>query len=210
MSKTGILNVEKRTDTNSRKSKQLRREGYLPGSISSKGKDSLSVTVKTDELRRSLNSYGRNALFELAMNGNKITSMVKDIQVSPVKGDMLHVDFQEVSLTEEIRVDLSITVRGLEALEFNKLMALRQADIITVRGLPQNIPDDIVVDVSEIDRVENVYLKDIEFPEGIEPEGDLEQVLLSIVDTQRLAEDEEEVEGDEAAEASEDEVEEEN
>ena len=193
----GALNVEKRLKTNTRTSKQLRREGYLPGSISSRGKDSLSVTVKADELRRGISTYGRNALFKITLDDREITGMVKDIQLSPVKGTMLHVDFQEVSLTEEIKVVLQITLRGTDALEFKELMALRQLDAITVKGLPQNIPDDIVIDVSNIDKVENVCLKDVSFPEGIVPEGDPEQVLISIVDAKRIAEEEEEEEASE-------------
>ncbi|HBC29636.1 MAG TPA: 50S ribosomal protein L25 [Clostridiales bacterium] len=188
----GALSVEKRVKTNSRTSKQLRREGYLPGSISSKGKDSVSVTIKADELRKGLSTYGRNALFKITLEDKELTGMVKDIQLSPVKGSMLHVDFQEVSLTEEIKVVLSIAVKGIEALEFKELMALRQTDAITVKGLPQDIPDDIVIDVSKIDKVQNVCLKDVKFPEGIVPEGDPEHVLISIVEAKRTAVEEEE------------------
>lgn len=189
MSELGILKIEKRESPNSRKSKKLRKDGYLPGSISCRGKDSVSVSIKADELRKGLASYGRNALFKLTMNDGTVTGMVKDIQVSPVKGNMVHVDFQEVSLTEEIRADLSIVIKGAEVLEFKKLMPLRQLDVIIVKGLPQDIPDDITIDVSNIDKVENVYLKDVNFPEGIVPEGDPEQVVISIVETKRTGTD---------------------
>ena len=196
MSELGILKIEKRESPNSRKSKKLRKDGYLPGSISCKGKDSVSVSIKADELRKGLASYGRNALFELTMDDGAVTGMVKDIQVSPVKGNMVHVDFQEVSLTEEIRADLSIVLKGVDILEFNKLMPLRQLDVIIVKGLPQNIPDDITIDVSTINKVENIYLKDIKLPEGIVPEGDPEQVIISIVETKRAGADESEDESE--------------
>jgi large subunit ribosomal protein L25 len=186
----GVLNVEKRLKTNSRTSNQLRRQGYLPGSISSKGKDSVSVTIRADELRKGLSTYGRNALFKITLDGKEITIIAKDIQLSPVKGTMLHVDFQEVSLTEEIKVALSIALKGIDALEFKELMALRQTDTITVKGLPQNIPDDLVIDVSSIDKVDNICLKDVEFPEGIVPEGDPEQVIISIVEAKRIVQEE--------------------
>ncbi len=191
----GILNVEKRLKPGSGTSKKLRREGYLPGSISSKGKDSVSVTIKADELRKGLSSYGRNALFRISLNGNEITGMVKDIHLSPVKGTMLHVDFQEVSLTEEIKVVLSISLRGTDLLESKQLMALRQTDSITVKGLPQDIPDGITIDVSNIDKADNICLKDLDLPEGITPEGDPEHVLISIVEAKRMAEGEETTEG---------------
>ncbi|HOT22596.1 MAG TPA: 50S ribosomal protein L25, partial [Sedimentibacter sp.] len=124
----GTLNVEKRLETNSRASNRLRRQGYLPGNISRKGKDSVSVTVKADELRKGLSTYGRNALFKITLDDTEFTGMVKDIQLSPVKGSMMHVDFQEVSLNEEIKVQLSIVLKGTEALEFKGLIALTQLD----------------------------------------------------------------------------------
>ena len=203
MSEIGILKIEKRENPNSRTSKKLRKEGYLPGSISGKGKDSVSVSVKAEDLKKGLSQYGRNALFKLTMKDNTVTGMVKDIQVSPVKGNILHVDFQQVSLNEEIRADLTIVLKGADTLEFKKLMPLRQLDVIPVKGLPQDIPDDVAIDVSDIDKVENVYLKDVKFPEGIVPEGDPEQIVISIVETKRTSassdedEDETENEGEE-------------
>ena len=204
MSEIGILKVEKREKPNSRTSKKLRKEGYLPGSISSKGNDSISVSVKADDLRKGLSQYGRNALFKLTMNDDTVTGMVKDIQTSPVKGDMLHVDFQQVSLNEEIRADLTIILKGADTLEFKKLMPLRQLDVIAVKGFPQDIPDDITIDVSNIDKVENVYLKDINFPEGIVPEADPEQIVISIVETKRAVADSEEEDEDKSEAEEED------
>ena len=204
---TGVLNLEKRLKTNSRISSQLRRQGYLPGSISSKGKDSVSVKVRADELRKGLAAYGRNALFKVSIDGKETTVIAKDIQYSPVKGTMLLVDFQEVSMTEEIKVALSIAIKGIEALEFKGFMALRQTDAITVKGLPQDIPDDIAIDVSNIDKVDNICLKDVVFPEGILPEGDPDQVLISIVEAKRTVQAEEETEtGEGDLEASDNEV----
>ncbi len=182
----GILNIERRTVTNSRTSKKLRNNGYVPASISSRGKESISVAVKADELRKGLSSYGRYALFKLEMEGEKpMIGMVKDIHYSPLSRNMLNVDIQQVSLSEEIRAELPIRIKGADVLEHNKLMALRQLDTISVKGLPQDIPDDVIVDVSNVKGVENINISDIEFPQGIVPDGSPEQIVLSIVETKR-------------------------
>lgn len=186
MSELGTLNIERRTTANSRASKQLRKNGYVPASLSCKGRESISVALKADELRKSLTSYGRNALFKLSLeNDNSITGMVKEIQYSPIKGEMIHVDLQQVSLNEEIRADLSIRLKGLETLEFKKLMALPQLDVMRVKGLPQDIPDDIVIDVSNVKGVENINVADVEFPKGIVPELSPEQCVISVVEVKR-------------------------
>ncbi|MGB4437896.1 MAG: 50S ribosomal protein L25 [Sedimentibacter sp.] len=188
MSEIGTLKVERRINANGSASKNLRKTGYLPGSVSCRGKDSISITVKADDLKKALASYGRNGLFKLSLDDGAITAMVKEIQLSPIKGDMQHVDLQQVFMNEEIRAELSIRLKGLEALEFKKLVALRQLDEIPVKGLPQNIPDEIVIDVSNVNGVKNITISDIKFPNGIVPESNPEQTVISIVEL-RMAEE---------------------
>lgn len=199
MSELGTLNIEKRKIVNSRASKKLRNKGFVPASISCKGKESISVAVKADELRKGLTSYGRYALFNLSLdNEESITGMVRDIQYSPIKGEMLNVDLQRVSLSEEMKADIPVRIKGLEALEFKKLMALPQLDVIRVKGLPQDIPDEVVIDVSAVKGVENINVADVEFPKGIVAESSPEQCVISIVEVKRQgsseAEEVEEVE----------------
>ena len=94
-------------------------------------------------------------------------------------------------LNEEIRVDLDVRLKGVESLEFKELMALSQMDVIRVKGLPQNIPDNIVIDVSNINGVGNINVADLNFPEEIVPELDPDQCVISIVEIKRPAIDEE-------------------
>ncbi|HAQ41530.1 MAG TPA: 50S ribosomal protein L25 [Clostridiales bacterium] len=207
MSELGILNIERRKTVNTRASRKLRKNGYIPASVSCRGKESISVAVKADELRKSLNSHGRNALFRFSLdNDNSTIGMVKEIQLSPVKGEMLHVDLQQVSLNEEIKADLSIRFKGLEALEFKKLMALPQMDEVRVKGLPQDIPDEIVIDVSNIEGVENIALADVDLPKGIVPEISLDQCVVSIVEIKRQEVSDDETEEETVAVATEEAV----
>jgi large subunit ribosomal protein L25 len=193
MSELGILTIERRNTANSRASKQLRKNGFVPASISCRGKESISVALKADELRKGMNTFGRNALFKLSLdNDYSITGIVKEIQYAPIKGEMLHVDLQQVSLNEEIRADLAVRLKGMEVLEFKKLMALPQLDVIRVKGLPQDIPDDIVIDVSNVKGVENINIGDVEFPKGIVPEMSPEQCVISIVEVKRVSSTQEE------------------
>lgn len=201
MSELGTLNVDRRKVSNSRASKKLRRNGYIPASISCRGKESISVALKVDELKKNLSSYGRNALFNLALDkDNPIVGMVKEIQLSPIKREMMHVDLQQVLLDQEIKTDVSVKLKGLDVLEFNKLIALLQLDEIRVKGLPQDIPDEITVDVSKVDKVESINVADIKFPEGIVPETSPEQCVVSIVEA-KMEELEEDI--DENAETGE-------
>ncbi|WP_326907309.1 50S ribosomal protein L25 [Sedimentibacter sp. MB31-C6] len=195
---TGTIKVTKRAIVNSRVNKKLRKSGLLPGNISGKGMESISVTVNESELRKGITSHGKNAIFNLSIDeGNDYTVMIKDIQISPVKGSPVHVDFQRVSMTEEIKAEIGIKFKGIERIESKRLLLVRQIDIIPVKGLPQDIPDEIEVDVTNMNAGETVCISDIVFPEGIIPEIDLEQVVVSVNEPKRA---DIETETDEASE----------
>ena len=82
MNEKATLVIEKREKANSRSSKQLRKIGFVPGSISRKGKDSISVKVKKEELMKSLSKHGRNYIFNLKLDGDDISAIVKEMNYS--------------------------------------------------------------------------------------------------------------------------------
>lgn len=205
MAVTATIKVEKRTDINSRANKRLRKTGYLPGNIYGKNIESVPVTVKKDELKKSLIKNGRAAVFNLTIEGEEpYNVMVKEIQHAPLTGEMLHVDFQKISLTEEVKADVSINIVGKESIEAHKWVLIRQMDIIPVKGLPQDIPNLIEIDVAQLQLGDNIFVSDVQFPEGIVPDIDLEQLIVSVSEpkTQEEETDSEET-GDLAIDAEE-------
>ncbi len=181
MLQTGKIMIQKRENTNSNANNKLRRLGYVPGAVSSRGKASISVSVKAEDLRKGIDVYGRNALFDLFLEGEKnCTVMIKEIHKHPVREEMLHVDFQEVFLNEEIRADLGIRIKGIELIESKRLLLMRHLDFIPVKGLPQLIPDEITIDISNLEAGQNINIGDISFPDGIIPEMDNGQVVVSV------------------------------
>jgi len=181
MKETGIIKIEKRDVVNSRTSKKLRQKGYLPGNVYGKGIESMSIIVKEEELKKSLFEFGKNNLFNLVLEGKIIsTVIIKDIQNSPVKGVPIHVDFQQISLTEDINAEVNIKIIGKESIELKKLFLIRQIDSIPVRGLPQNIPDEIEIDISNLNAGDSINVRSIKFPKGIVPEIELDHTVLTV------------------------------
>lgn len=191
MKETGIIKIEKRDVVNSRTSKKLRQKGYLPGNVYGKGIESMSIIVKEDELKKSLVEFGKNNLFNLVLEGKEFsTVIIKDIQNSPVKGVPIHVDFQQISLTEEINAEVNIRIIGKELIELKKLLLIRQIDTIPVRGLPQNIPDEIEIDVSNLNAGDSINVGSIKFPKGIVPEIELDHNVITINESIAFEDDE--------------------
>jgi large subunit ribosomal protein L25 len=181
MNEKATLVIEKREKANSRSSKQLRKIGFVPGSISRKGKDSISVKVKKEELMKSLSKHGRNYIFNLKLDGDDISAIVKEMNYSPLKRELMSVDFQQISLTDEIKMNVEVKLIGKDSVEFRKLLVLQQMDQIPVKGLPQDIPDFIEIDVTNLDVDDKIAIGDIKYPKGIQPDIEDDKIVLTII-----------------------------
>ncbi len=192
MSEKVTLTIEKRKKEGEVTNKQLRRAGYIPAVINSKGKDSISVKIKRDELVKNISKHGKNYLFTLDLGGkDTYAAMIKDMQYSPVRRDLLHVDFQHVSLDTEIKINLGVRVIGREAVEHKRLLIMQQLDEIPVRGLPQDIPESVEIDVTEFEAGDKVSVEDITLPKGITAEIEGDTLILSVREPKMVEETEE-------------------
>lgn len=200
MSNLSLLNAETRIDTSTQANNRLRKAGFVPGNIYGKGMDSVTVSIKKDELRKAIASQGRSAVFELKLDGKKkYTVMVKDIQFTHLQKDLMHVDFHSISLTEETKANVPVRVVGDEMFEARRLLIQIQRDILPVKGLPQDVPNFIEVNVHDLNAGDTVFVSDIQLPEGIHPDLDESQLVLSISEAKAHKEVDEEA-GAEAGE----------
>lgn len=181
METAGILNVISRASMSDGENKRLRKSGYLPCSIYSKEIGSISVAVKKDAFQKMLTKYGKSTVFKLELDdGKTYNAMVKELQKAPMGGEYLHISFHQVSLSEETKADVSIKIAGKEVLEAKRLRFIQQMDSIPVKGLPNNIPNTIDIDVSEMQAGENLFISDIKLPEGVFTELSAEQLVVSV------------------------------
>lgn len=206
------LKIEVRKEVSKPQNKKFKRDGYLIGVINQKGMESVPIAVKLDEFKRALKENGRNAIFKLQDDEkNSYDVMVKTLDITPIKYEFEHVDFQKVSLDEEISVDVAVRFTGTEFLQVKRLIVNIQMDTITVSGLPQDIPDSIEVDVRTKEDGDTILVRDLELAEGISTDVDPTQLVASVNEVKIVVEEETEddlvAEGvvDEGAEESTDE-----
>lgn len=197
MSKVAELNVDIRKEISKRENRRLINNGYAIGIITRKGDTSVPIAVRKDELRRVIRKHGRNAILKLhASDSSSYDVMIKKIEYSPLKYDYYHIDFQKVSLNEEIKVDVAIRFTGKEFLESKRLVLNRVMDEIPLIGLPQNIPEFIEVDVSNREDGDVIYVKDLVLGEGLKTDADEDQQVASIT-VAKIVENETEESGEE-------------
>jgi large subunit ribosomal protein L25 len=202
MSET-VLTAELGRTSGSADSRRLRAEGKIPAVVYGHGMDPLTVSVDRRELRQALSgAAGMNTILDLTVDGAVYPTLIKDIQRHPVKRNVQHIDFIQVNLNEEIVVSVPIHLEG-EAKAVaagNGLIDLAMQDL-EVRTTPRNIPDSIVIDVTDMTMESVIRVEDIPLPSGVVAEAEPDAVVLTVLVTRTAASEAQEA-ADEAAAAS--------
>jgi large subunit ribosomal protein L25 len=136
-----------------KKVKQLRHQGVTPAHLFGPGVESLAIQCDTPALNNVLVDAGLTQLVSLKLGHEHTprTVMIREVQLDNFKGGILHVDFYQVKLTENIRVNVPITLKGESAAAKMKGNSLvQELNELTVLCLPANIPSVVEVDVTPL------------------------------------------------------------
>ncbi len=170
MSKNALLKASQRTLSNRGAIKELRRQGNVPAVIygNNKQPETLQVSRRSVEVLFS-HSAGEHFLVDLEIEGDsKRTALMQDVQRHPVDGQILHLDFLEVSKDTKITAKVSIEPKGTAAGVRNAGGVLDQLIWeVEIECLPQDLPEFISVDVTELKVGDSILIRDITFPEGV-------------------------------------------
>jgi large subunit ribosomal protein L25 len=202
MSET-VLTAELGRTSGSADSRRLRAEGKIPAVVYGHGMDPLTVSVDRRELRQALSgAAGMNTILDLTIDGTVYPTLIKDIQRHPVKRNVQHIDFIQVNLNEEIVVSVPIHLEGeaKAVASGNGLIDLAMQEL-EVRTTPRNIPDSIVIDVTDMNMESVIRVEDIPLPSGVVAEAEAEAVVVTVLVTRTAASEAQEA-ADEAAAAS--------
>ena len=190
-SDTTTLTIQPRDVEGSRTTRRLRRDGLVPGILYGRGGDPLPFAVDARDLRHALQASG--AVVELTMDGKSTPAVLKDAQHHPLRGETTHVDFLRVDLSKPIEAIVPIELDGAD-----KAPGIRDGGVldqgvreVTVEALPNEIPELLSLDVSEMNIGDTLPLSAIVIPSGVTLVDDAETVAVSLL-APRLRTDEEE------------------
>lgn len=164
--------------------RRLRQSGKIPAVIYGPGKQPVVVTINPADLKTILHSEsGRNTIFAISVDGaQQNNAMVKDYQLDPVKGNLIHADFLEIAMDRKLEVTVNIELVG-EApgvkLEGGIMDFVTRS--IEVECLPSDIPETIKVDVSTLKINDYVRVKNLQTDEKITVLTDPDVVIVTIV-----------------------------
>lgn len=196
-----VLNAEVGRTSGSSSSRRLRADGKIPGIVYGHGTEPVSVAVAARDLRIALNGEaGTNALLSLQADGTSYLTIARELQRHPVRGTIVHVDFQIVRRDEVIGATVPITLVG-EAIEVHHGDGLvdQQLFALPVHAKPADIPTSVEVDISELTIGGIIRIGDLALPGGVsvDLEDDVAVVTGVPPRVQAEAEEAEAAEGEE-------------
>lgn len=163
--------------------RKLRAAGRVPAVVYGHGEETRSLTVDAHELERLFAQiHKENTIINLRIEGGaEIRALVREVQAHPFRGNILHVDFYQIHAGERITVEVPIVLTGTP--EGVKLGGMLQhaLDGLEIRCLPDQIPNEIRVDVSHLGIGDSVHVSDLTVPAGIELLVDEERTVCSVI-----------------------------
>jgi large subunit ribosomal protein L25 len=171
-----------------KKSRFLRRQGITPVHLYGHDTEPETLQCETVQLKPVLKQAGKTRLVGLRIDKQKKARnvVVREVQRNALSGELVHVDFFQVSMEEKIKVDVPVAVFGeAPALKSKANMLVRELTVLEVECLPDRIPDSVKVDLSIlIEDDQSIQVKDLVLGEGIAILSSPEQVVVRIAPLQ--------------------------
>lgn len=198
---TESLKLERREALGKSSVKKLRLEGYVPAVVYGKEKETALVQLDANVLKKYFEEGGRMA--DVTLDGKKLKALVKEIQHDALSDDILHVDFQLVSLTEKITLPVTVVLTGELSFPPDQGILEQVLTDVDVECLPDDAPEELKVDISGLEPDGSIHVSELELPSGVVMVTPAEEVLATV---RRPVAEEEEAPAEEAEEALEPEV----
>ncbi len=181
MSKQVALSARARAGSGKGEARALRRDGRVPAIAYGAEIDPTPVSVDGRDLYHVLHTgAGLNAIIRLDIDGETHLTIARDLQRHPVRREILHVDFVGISRNKPIQVDVPIHLEGTAAGEEDGGVAEHVLYSLPIEVLPLEVPDQIVLDISDMGVGDVKRVSDLDLPAGVTPLEDPERTVVSV------------------------------
>ncbi len=191
MSKIYALQGQERLTMGTGHAREVRRNKMVPAIIYGAGKPQVMLSLPAKELSMEYHKQGfLSHMFDISVGKNKYRVIPKEVQLHPVTDDIKHMDFMHVDKDTKIKVTVSVHIANEEkcpGIKQDGLLNVARHDL-EIYCLPDNIPEGITIDISDLNIGDNIHLKDVKLPEGVECKLDEYTTIVAIVSAKKTEE----------------------
>jgi large subunit ribosomal protein L25 len=182
--------------------RKMRREGWLPVTVSTKGEPTKEYTIAAHDFTEILRKHGPTALIELKWEKESSLIIAKDIQRDPVQHKVIHIGFQQISAKDPVTADVPVVFHGQPLdVKNNTGVLSHELNTIQVRALPDKLPEHITVNVESLQMGQPIHVSDLPASDDYEIMA-APDTLVAAVHPLRKAVSEEEAEAPAEAEVT--------
>lgn len=198
MSDTIVLEAQKREVTG-KKVKAIRKEGLVPGTVYQKDKEPVSVQVSYQPFVKAYAQAGLGQPVELQVDGEKRLTMIKSVDIDPVRNTVMHVAFHAVRADRIVEAEIPVHLVGDIPAEQKGNFVVRPNDTVTVKAVPAKLPESFEINGEKLQEAgDSITVADITLPADVEMVTEPE-APLAVAEEPRVVEEPEEEEVIDAA-----------
>ena len=176
-----VINAEKR-DVVGKKVGSLRRQGLIPGVMYGHNEPPFPITMNAREIERVINNLTSSSIVTVKVDGESHQALIREKQKDYIRNQIIHIDFQILSLKEKIRSKIEVKLVGVAPAvkNFNGIV-LQEREFIDVEALPADLPERITVDISGLENIGDlIRVGDLDISDAVTVFDDVNDVIVSI------------------------------
>lgn len=183
------IKVDERVRTTQSHLRRMRQEGTIPAVVYGKDRAAEAIAIDAKQLMRHLRD-GSGGVMEMQMPDDQVKPvMITEIQRDPLNGHILHIDFRQVNMEETIRTSVKLNYSGTpEGVKEGGLQQIQEHEV-EISCKPKDIPNALLVDISRLQIGESLTVADITVPAGVEILTQPQDVLVTILEQQKVEEE---------------------
>lgn len=163
---------------------RLRQAGFIPGHVFGKGLETEHVSVNLKDFLKAYDTVGETGLVDLKIGAEKVRPvLVREVQVDPVRGSPLHIDFYQVNLSVKVSVPVPIELIGdePELVHTGEAVVIQPMSEVEVEALPAELPEKIVVDISKLRQIDDaITVAELNVPVGVTVLAEPDAVVVKL------------------------------
>jgi len=184
------LSCSVRNEVGSNACNRIRTRGNIPGIIYGHNFENHSLEFDNAEFNKVVRRHGENAVVNVMIDDMTYPAMIKEIQRDPLTGEIIHIDLQQLVLTEKIHTSIPVLFSGKGRIGSDAILQ-QQLQKVDVECFPNNVPKNITIDVSNFKLGDVVRVSDCEFGEEVSVLNDMNEIIASLTFAKQIVSEEE-------------------